>query len=55
MITDCFENRVYTQPVSDGYKAAIAMQFMKIMLRNGLDNSSRQLDVVNACLSIVTV
>ena len=51
MITDCFENRVYTHPVS----AAIAMQFMKIMLRNGLDNSSRQPDVVYTCLLIVTV
>ena len=30
------------------------MQFMKIMLRNGLDNLSRQPDVIYACLSIVT-
>ena len=54
MITDCFANRVYTHPVSDGYKAAIAMQFMKIMPRNGLDNLSRQPDVIYTCLLIVT-
>ena len=29
------------------------MQFMKIMLRNGLDNSSTQADVVYTCLLIV--
>ena len=55
MITDCFVNRVYIHPVSDGYKAATAMQVMKIMLRNGLDNLSRQPDVIYTCLLIVTV
>ena len=52
MITDCFVNRVYIHPVSDSYKAATAMQVMKIMQRNGLDNLSRQPDVIYTCLQL---